>query len=430
MLYSMLSLAPSAVVEFEDILLADERLRAALVSGSPDDLLDASSYIERSRQVLVDVDSKRRNYLLARWRAAINLRLPIASLPPEILGVIFELDMRNGPITHRRPIVVNYTWLRLGQVCRSWRVLLFGMPNIWAQNIFKFEPERALTLLPLARQACLHLDLWSTEAKKDEIATLLSLVPRSSRIEYTERHGKQDVNMLPDLVSIGVPLALVNLHLSAMRPRSIDARSPLVEHDGLRALNLHNVYIRPPFSSGLRSLSLSMSRVAITRLTLSDLLEILSRNQHLCSLLLHRAFSSTGLVNPDRKITLLTLVSLSLSHDEHACSRMLQHLLLPALEQATIHHASTPATDVTHDLRILLSSLLQAWIGPLGDTTSRLLTVNFIQPPGSGGNHPLALEQSDISVMVSEAEQTIGAEPNITRGRRDQRVAEFRFHLL
>ncbi|KZV71230.1 hypothetical protein PENSPDRAFT_413392 [Peniophora sp. CONT] len=179
----------------------------------------------------------------------VNLETPIARLPAEVLRMIVQYDVRyytrSGPSPDVRTV---RKWLRLGQVCRSWRRSTFNMSDVWATILFGVGHRKATdVLMPLTRAAPLNLEM----AKGLKISStvykeLAVLAPRAWRISYScstkkdgDRFAKLLANPLPHLHTVSLASS-TGLPITAM-----------AEHVNLRALEFHGVFMRPPIQARL-----------------------------------------------------------------------------------------------------------------------------------------------------------------------------------
>ncbi|KZV61263.1 hypothetical protein PENSPDRAFT_759539 [Peniophora sp. CONT] len=341
-----------------------------------------------------------------------NSSVSIPLLPADIVRLIFELDAYDHPIQRYGHVAVKDTWLRLGQVCLAWRVILFDMPNIWARDIFQFRLERALSLLPLAQQSHLNLDLWSTSTKSDVVHSLYSLVARSSRITYTRQNATWDLFALFKILSKTSLPHLGALSISVYETRHKYTLQSIARHHNLRCLTLENVFIRPPFGSSLRALSLAFpSLKPVQRPALRDLLELISHCDGLETLVLKNAFfqdidvyAEHAAVAGQAKLTLPALTSLTLKNEDILSMLLLDHLLVPALQEATIRLTSYPGPLVALSYAII-RSLLRAWIGVDGVDVPRSMNTMIVQNSFDGELHPVSVveELGGVDRLVSEA---------------------------
>ncbi|KAG2757078.1 hypothetical protein P692DRAFT_20790170 [Suillus brevipes Sb2] len=57
---------------------------------------------------------------------------PISSIPPEILGTIFVQHAQQMQLLHVPDNPAVLSWLKVGHICRHWREVALGTPELWA----------------------------------------------------------------------------------------------------------------------------------------------------------------------------------------------------------------------------------------------------------------------------------------------------------
>ncbi|KAG1881170.1 hypothetical protein F4604DRAFT_467252 [Suillus subluteus] len=65
-------------------------------------------------------------------RTRRNSLSPISSVPPEILGAIFVHHVQQTQLLHAPDAPAVLSWLDIGHVCRHWREVTLGTPELWA----------------------------------------------------------------------------------------------------------------------------------------------------------------------------------------------------------------------------------------------------------------------------------------------------------
>ncbi|KAG1720382.1 hypothetical protein EDB19DRAFT_1777610, partial [Suillus lakei] len=61
-----------------------------------------------------------------------NSLSPVSSIPPEILGAIFVHHVQQTQLLHAPDAPAVLSWLIIGHVCRYWREVALGTPELWA----------------------------------------------------------------------------------------------------------------------------------------------------------------------------------------------------------------------------------------------------------------------------------------------------------
>ena len=114
---------------------------------------------------------------------------PISGLNLDLLRAIFEL-IANNDRPHPRRAAVEECWMKIGHVCRSWRMVLLDMPNLWARDVCAFGVLAPFdALLERARNASLHL-VFSSDVPDYTLIRMAHLVPRT--IALSRRHWQFD----------------------------------------------------------------------------------------------------------------------------------------------------------------------------------------------------------------------------------------------
>ncbi|KAG1876412.1 hypothetical protein DFJ58DRAFT_175058 [Suillus subalutaceus] len=65
-------------------------------------------------------------------RTRRNSLSPISSIPPEILGAIFVHHVQEMQLLHVPDNPAVLSWLNVGHICRHWREVALGTPELWA----------------------------------------------------------------------------------------------------------------------------------------------------------------------------------------------------------------------------------------------------------------------------------------------------------
>ncbi|KZS88452.1 hypothetical protein SISNIDRAFT_490244 [Sistotremastrum niveocremeum HHB9708] len=183
-----------------------EAYRLASLSG-PDNIQEADQY-------MLDIQNKIWNSMSvvrAHVNAALNRRVPIARLPNEILGKIFEFYMVGWfekfrfivpsgkfPLpSYYEPNLLRKEWYAILQVCQTWRHVATTTPTLfttldlhWHPSIIDFFLQCNGTTLPL----CIHIPEFSqpfrasleilcqTRRTEDKAELLRALIARTQEL--------------------------------------------------------------------------------------------------------------------------------------------------------------------------------------------------------------------------------------------------------
>ncbi|KAG2053575.1 hypothetical protein BDR06DRAFT_956277 [Suillus hirtellus] len=70
--------------------------------------------------------------MMRSLRTRRNSLSPISSIPPEILGIIFVHHVQQTQLVYAPDAPAVLSWLKIGHVCRHWREVVLGTPELWA----------------------------------------------------------------------------------------------------------------------------------------------------------------------------------------------------------------------------------------------------------------------------------------------------------
>ncbi|VDB86464.1 unnamed protein product [Peniophora sp. CBMAI 1063] len=282
--------------------------------------------------------------LCALEREDRNMSLPIARLPTEVMRYIFQSDADDHRMSPGERLEVDKTWLRLGNVCRLWRRIVFSMPEIWADDLFAFGKDRWMRALPLTKGAPLDVDLlWGCSLKdvgSDQDA--LSIVSRAWRIS-TSKSGEEDVRIIVDAVcSTSLPLFQT---LTLNNPRNEEGGPPttaqMAEHPRLQLLSLTNIYLAPSVHGRLSTLKVNLSGIKdYLKPSLDAVLQLLLGNTQLCTLELRHCYPAVrpgpGLTAPRVAFPFLSTFHLEYAFVDNS-AEIFNYLWLPNLRYAKVH---------------------------------------------------------------------------------------------
>ncbi|THH27696.1 hypothetical protein EUX98_g6491 [Antrodiella citrinella] len=136
------------------LTLAAKTLADSMSSG-----VTTSAFIEETRKKLAkEVEEHFR--AIAELRRRMNAIIPVARLPPEILGHIF-LWYITVMATHRDPGYYRdsyHRWLTVTHVCHRWREIGLCTPNLWTDiRIGQGSVERVQAFISRAKHAPLQI---------------------------------------------------------------------------------------------------------------------------------------------------------------------------------------------------------------------------------------------------------------------------------
>ncbi|KAG2157771.1 uncharacterized protein EDB93DRAFT_1246818 [Suillus bovinus] len=103
-----------------DIILAGPKMtagRSALTSKAQTEIDDELVALKETMRAL---------------RTRRNSLSPISSIPPEILGTIFFHHVQQTQFMYVPDAPAVLSWLKIGHVCRYWREVTLGTPELWA----------------------------------------------------------------------------------------------------------------------------------------------------------------------------------------------------------------------------------------------------------------------------------------------------------
>ncbi|KZV61960.1 hypothetical protein PENSPDRAFT_692933 [Peniophora sp. CONT] len=382
-----------------------DRISEGVLQHQPTGALDTADLVERSLQ-------SRQAYLVALDNTLANAKSPISRLPFDIMHEIVEYDAFVSPLQPRFS-TVDQSWLRLGNVCRAWRCIVFDMPTLWARDICHFGcPERGIqTLLPLAKNALLNLDIWSLP-DRTQMGLILAVVPRARRLVYDlprarafalQLHGPEPSSetlqaLLHFLRHNSLP-QLVELDISSREAHCMNSSSMDV-FKSLRTLHLRNVlFLNPLLNGDIRELSINLYRVSTRRRpSFEIILEVLKHNPSLEYVHLQHVIGKSGQpISP--RLVLPALLHLELRLEEPTCA-LLDSIYAPKVNYAVIHHEHRSHTHVVDLMGVLESFLCSSIASSIYTPPMRPLTTKFLHPPKRGYKHVLNNAAAGLAVSL------------------------------
>lgn len=294
--------------------------------------------------------------------------LPIGCLNLDVLRLIFEHVADDIRLDYKKPHLDH--WIRLGHVCHVWRSTLLSMPKLWAREILAFGMGNALDdILPRAHDVPLDLELLRGTGYLPSTAfeRIAPLIPRA-RVLACKIATSEDQRTVLDAISSQPTPAIHTLKLdviwkfhSGYIPFPDATYATCIQHLPIHQLELRNIFILPPLTGSLTSLSLHCYRVWIKheRLTLGEILTALAHNPRLEKLVLHDAIREPDSTAVLPRVALPSLKSMRIYQDSKPSSYDLLDQLRfpnPIMENAMIGDAVVDtATGVSATLTSALS---------------------------------------------------------------------------
>ncbi|VDB86946.1 unnamed protein product [Peniophora sp. CBMAI 1063] len=334
--------ADGPAVESEDIehiLEAERASKLALEADMAEDAIETAIPLLKHSVARLEGALRLHRDRLHRFSALknerFNMSVSIMRLPTELIRdiLLYDADKHRA---HRAFVDAEKTWLRLGQVCRRWRRIVFDMPSLWANDLFGFrEGQGASVLLPLTGKAPLNVDLVYHDGPINiPIQDYEHLILRAWRIYYNTFTPEEALALINILSAEPLPY-LQTLVFSASTRRQLDSVPPIMDmadHPKLRFLTLGNAYMRPPALNTLITLDIDLyDWNDENKPSLDTILEVLSHNASLHKLSLQMVLRSEG-----------------------ECRSPMQRLSLPYLEILTLQNASSAISTILLDsLRVI-----------------------------------------------------------------------------
>ncbi|VDB86453.1 unnamed protein product [Peniophora sp. CBMAI 1063] len=373
--------------DLPDLLRIDTLSKVTLSTPSGvDTVTNTLAHLDRAQDWLHRLSRTfqlRSDHLTAYRNSQMNGGLPIARLPVEVLRIIFEYDAASHGLWTSE---FGESWMRLGAVCRHWRLVLFDTSNIWADDLFGLGISAVSDLLPFTKNAPLNIIL-PYSPPLDHIEGIYKMMTRAWHFSGEIPLQEDLRNVIDILARKSFPyLESLRLEFEYEDNRTQQRKSrikPMANCPNLKHLSLANFYMTPPVPNQLVSLAIHFEKKgdnsrhsATEKPTLDMMVEVLSGNPTLCDLLLYNSCTKAPRpISSLKRILLPNLTSINLHHPGALSSNLLDHLWLPALDDATLSW-ETPGLghDDGHDEGTqVYKSLLYAWAQPSTDPMEKTL---------------------------------------------------------
>ncbi|VDB86413.1 unnamed protein product [Peniophora sp. CBMAI 1063] len=197
---------------------------------------------------------------------SLGARSPIFRLETDSLRAIFEFVADVDRPHPDSPSVVK-CWMKIGHICRLWRLILLDMPALWARDLCVFGWHTSFDMiLGRARDAPLCLDFFPNlrhggleDAPSDLIARMAPLVARARELSYFVEASK-------DYDTI---VAAISQHTSSLKELTVDWYMPktadatwhpvrLPPDSCINYLEMQNIIIFPPLNGCLTRLIINL----------------------------------------------------------------------------------------------------------------------------------------------------------------------------
>ncbi|VDC02976.1 unnamed protein product [Peniophora sp. CBMAI 1063] len=352
----------SAMLVIENVLKmlreTDSSSHKALCSMSYPDGKHALEMIDPSLHSLGDISEalERISGELGSRRTAIsrvvnpihNQKLPVASLPPDVLHIIFE-EVAFECRPHSG--LLKLGWIVLAHVCTSWRNLLLSMSNLWAREVGAFRSAASFQeIANRARMAPMSVsNPWAWfdhEPLPDHYWPIISQISNIKAICFTPLHP-DNVQRLANILAGQSSTMLRSLALLS-RQEHYEITLPSTFHcPNLRWASFENTFI--PFDShhlvGL--LIVGSSHDAPAGVNLDQFLDVLQTCSSLSILCLKLWAPRVLSVTTSRTVHLPGLQTVAMSdHPGHTSFiDICIHLSLPLLSYLFLDVDQSPVPD-------------------------------------------------------------------------------------
>ncbi|KAG8921309.1 hypothetical protein FRC01_000315 [Tulasnella sp. 417] len=328
----------------------DNALRSIRNSSTP----EFSGLALATESVLEEVRNECNEAIVAA-REQYNARLPVNTLPPELLGSIFQLGLE------------DYEWYTAGNhpalislVCRQWNRVAVNTPSLWARWCDNDGPKRLERGRILSKS--MGLSLFS-EFTGDTISEQLTAeVGRwqdvsfsfwgdpYQRLSHLQRLGSQNAPKLRKLFISGGYFTNSNQALDLFDP-----------HDpcGLEDLSLFDV---PVVGDGLkfeRLRRLSIGDLSFTNLSTAALLRIFEWNWRLEHLSLWDLKLGPETLEPStisQPIHMDSLLSLGIICENNSADGLVRMMRFPRCEEINIRRITVSDADSVYSLSHLVEA--------------------------------------------------------------------------
>ncbi|KAI9449845.1 hypothetical protein F5148DRAFT_619771 [Russula earlei] len=277
-----------------------------------------------------------------------NALAPISCLPPETLSVIFSF-LSSSAWNIKAD---GFEWICVAHVCHHWREVALNHPRFWSYvNFTNLTSDGLAEILARAKMTPLHLmtkEFRLIMARSDSYWRQLEAHISHTRHLSLSGHS-QFCNMLQRFVSSA--LILEHLSLSHYSPTSsFTIPDTLFNGTTPRLISLElngcDISWKSPLLKGLRILEI-VNPSTNSLPMLEDWLDALNELSQLKTLVLHYATPIASHVTsfipePQRTVTLPSVIQFNISAHAKDCALALAHLSLPAL---TWLHVSVQSND-------------------------------------------------------------------------------------
>lgn len=307
---------------------------------------------------------------------------PIQHLPAELLVKIFR------ELAHELHYAECTTWIRIGQVCRTWRDLVLGTPTLWSHVTINSSSSRERIGPWLARSRGVQLSVEAVHYPLDRItratiqvynAVLRELqrireleiaIPRTifHQVEWPAASAAPAMRSIKFTGADDLSLAAAsNMRTDAFASfvRTFGERFPQLE--GLVCHFYHFNFSQWSLPASLTYLCIHNERNSRTSFShghdVGEVLDVLARLPLLTALDLRRTLPPVSHARLST-VSLPLLAHLSLIDSALSCGQLLEHLLLPPDTQlhldlhldATCSQIANIAPSVISQVRALVSS--------------------------------------------------------------------------
>jgi F-box-like len=285
-------------------------------------------------------------------------------LPPELLCKIFVACLRPPLVdfAHCWDYDRNKRWNTITQVCRYWRSVALGYPDLWKRILFF---NRKVTEEMIRRSQGTSLEVSTLDYGPFFSEECLRMVlPELHRVSHLHLEISHELlrPLLYRLAEIAKP-KLESLYLRSDSYPGFKTRVPdTIFAPTLRSLELHNCEFFSTSPDPHSSLTTS-----------SQIISFLRQAPMLHTLVLNQTLPENSLVprteSTSPKLVLPELSSLTLSGGLIACTNFLDHLVLPNITSTTLICSVHPYVDVSGIFHAFCSA---AGNGKVDFTTSAL----------------------------------------------------------
>jgi hypothetical protein len=262
-----------------------------------------------------------------------------------------------------------YTWIHITLVCRTWRVILLGMPDLFAVIASRQPIKQVPRLLVLSQTVPLRVDIYFTSRELRDL-----LVPHMSRVHtlrmriHPPAQAAEYSLLFARTSPVPAQLESLDLDLGIAHPPTGATVNSVLEHPlpRLRMLVLHGHidWAHPVFHAQIRTLRVSRSThgaldVLPPFLTVRDALRAMPLLEEL-AVSFRYGFSGAG--HDPREVHLPALASLDVELPGYDCAALCSGLVLPdAVRIKVKSYLQAPAIGETYKkLRQLARALAPA----------------------------------------------------------------------